>query len=67
MTVWIKHGKKIEARGDTAQEALWELKRNRPDDFIYPVQPEHSTEITGVHVRTGEDHMDVLELTVEAD
>ena len=64
MTVKLMNRKKVEAQGDTVEEAIWELKRNRPDDadFIYPVNPDGP--IVGVHVRTGEDHMDVIELTV---
>lgn len=36
MTVEIRKDGQVEASGDTVAEALWELKRNRPGDHIYP-------------------------------
>lgn len=65
MTVEIRNGKKVEATGETVQEALWELKRNRPGDLLYPVQADlGSSVITGVHVRLGDDEMKVIEMDV---
>ena len=65
MTVEIRNGKNVEATGDTVEEALWDLKRNRKGDLIYPVHASlESTEIVGVHVRPAEDEMTVLDMKV---
>lgn len=68
MTVKVMNGKKVEAEGDTAAEALWDLKRQRPHDkdFMYPVVDD-AGRVSGVHVRTGKDRMSVLELNVVED
>lgn len=65
MSVQIKNGKTVEASGDDVQEALWDLKRNRPGDLIYPAYASlGSTEIVGVHVRPADDEMKVIEMKV---
>lgn len=65
MSVEIKNGKAVEASGDTVQEALWDLKRTRPGDYIYPVHASlESTQVVGVHVRPADDQMKVIEMKV---
>jgi hypothetical protein len=65
VTVEIRRGKTVEASGDTVDEALWELKRNRPGDHIYPAYRSiDSTEITGVDVRPHDDEMKIIKMTV---
>lgn len=68
MQVSLLDGKKKVAVGESLEEAIWALKRDRPDDFIYPVlKALGSSEYKAVDVRTGGDHMTVIRLTVKTE
>lgn len=53
----IRSNKTVVASGDTVQEAIWELKRNRPGDLIYP---DSGAVIAFVDIRPGDKGADGL-------